>query len=217
MNIELPKQFSYYSNNRSGWARVENGFLLINDSVSWRKVAYSLAYAVKGKKKCSYCGKNIRKKKATIDHMFPKNYGGVSIPNNLTPSCTECNSIKGDLNQQQFMFFRNLKSSQRLEYKKSIYKLNEGIRYSVGFDLPSRWVTRVKITTITTGKRAGDDERGKNYNRVKNFWEKYNNLPSPIVISSNNVLLENYLVYKFALDIGIKVVPVIRLENVVVN
>ena len=42
---------------------------------------------------CQYCGKS--KKKMTIDHIVPKNKGGLNTWYNLVAACVCCNSIKG--------------------------------------------------------------------------------------------------------------------------
>jgi len=43
---------------------------------------------------CQYCGKKT--KKLTIDHVKPKNKGGIDSWENLVTACVKCNLAKGD-------------------------------------------------------------------------------------------------------------------------
>jgi len=48
--------------------------------------------------KCGYCGKDIEFKEMQVDHMHPKCYTKHTIPvnhpDNLMPSCRQCNHYK---------------------------------------------------------------------------------------------------------------------------
>jgi hypothetical protein len=46
--------------------------------------------------KCSYCGKEITQKEATIDHITPKSKGGLNVWENLALACKKCNCFKDD-------------------------------------------------------------------------------------------------------------------------
>ena len=94
MKIPLPSKFIYYTNDRTASAYVRKNTLYINGLISWEKLAYDLCYALNGRKVCTYCGKTVKKSKMTLDHMFPRFFGGVSIPTNLTPACKSCNNKK---------------------------------------------------------------------------------------------------------------------------
>ena len=39
----------------------------------------------------------LTQKNRTLDHMYPRRWGGVSIPDNLVPSCKNCNGDKMDM------------------------------------------------------------------------------------------------------------------------
>jgi hypothetical protein len=45
------------------------------------------------KRKCRYCGRTFDF--MHIDHVYPKKYGGKTIPENLVTACAECNTRKG--------------------------------------------------------------------------------------------------------------------------
>ena len=49
--------------------------------------------------RCQYCGINIQKRYATLDHVLPISHGGKSIWENCVCACSDCNSRKGN-NQQ---------------------------------------------------------------------------------------------------------------------
>ena len=44
---------------------------------------------------CYYCGKNLPKEKATVDHIKPISLGGEDKPSNFCISCFDCNNEKG--------------------------------------------------------------------------------------------------------------------------
>ena len=37
-----------------------------------------------------------------MDHLYPQDLGGPTIPNNLAPTCSDCNSEKGNLTEKQY-------------------------------------------------------------------------------------------------------------------
>jgi 5-methylcytosine-specific restriction endonuclease McrA len=49
--------------------------------------------------RCSYCG---RRKARTVDHIKPMARAGCDWPDNLLPSCKDCNNAKGDMTVEQF-------------------------------------------------------------------------------------------------------------------
>ena len=40
---------------------------------------------------CVYCGSPANE----VDHVIPKNHGGLDLPSNLVASCNRCNNAKG--------------------------------------------------------------------------------------------------------------------------
>ena len=45
---------------------------------------------------CQYCGIDIQKRHATLDHVLPVSHGGKSVWENCVCACGECNSRKGN-------------------------------------------------------------------------------------------------------------------------
>lgn len=46
--------------------------------------------------RCAHCGKPLTKYTATIEHIFPRSWGGDNTMNNLTVLCRQCNVLKSD-------------------------------------------------------------------------------------------------------------------------
>lgn len=48
---------------------------------------------------CQYCGRNVKedKVKLHVDHIIPRNKGGLDISENLITSCSDCNLGKSDI------------------------------------------------------------------------------------------------------------------------
>jgi 5-methylcytosine-specific restriction endonuclease McrA len=45
---------------------------------------------------CQYCGIDVSRKSATLDHVLPVSLGGKSVWENCTTACMLCNSNKGN-------------------------------------------------------------------------------------------------------------------------
>lgn len=213
MYLELPKNFEYNIGDRRK-AYVKKDVLYITADQIWEKVAYNLTYAIKGKKICSYCGKDITYNSVTMDHMYPRAQGGVSIPNNLYPVCTECNNRKGDLNLAQYKIWLDLNEKERKEYRKEVAEENEIIRQKIGFKLKKNWVTMESITKVNPVVWKHYTSKDLKYMKDRKFLNLYNNAPRPVVIDCNNRILSGEHLYFAERDLGIKRIPIIKLKNV---
>jgi len=212
MIIELPKKFSY-SKDQYNYAKVRDGKLIIKGSLDFEDLMYNLAYAIKGRDSCYYCGKRV--KKITIDHMFPRDYGGISIPNNLLPSCQKCNSEKSNLNFYEYQIFKSLNKRQKNAFREKVERQNEKKRYKFGFNIPKSWVKTIHISRIFV--RVFFDQtlyKGKKYVKYTDFIKKYGHLPRPIILSGNFVLLDGFTILACGREQGIHHIPVVILENV---
>lgn len=212
MIIELPKKFSY-TKDQYNYAKVREGKLIIKGSLHFEELMYQLAYAIKGKETCYYCGKKVNK--ITIDHMFPRDYGGISIPNNMLPACPKCNSEKSNLNFHEYQIFKTLSKLEKDAFREKSYKQKEKIRFKFGFNLPKSWVKTVHFTRIFV--RVFFDQtlyKGKKYLKYTKFIKKYGHLPRPIILSGNFVLLDGFTILACGREQGIYNIPVVILENV---
>ena len=118
MIIELPLKF-YPSKRNINFVRITNGTLEVTGPIGFEKLMVDLTYRIKGNTRCYYCRRRITQKNITIDHLYPRDFGGVSITNNLEPACSKCNSQKSNMNQFEYEIWRTLKTD---EEKKGYYK-----------------------------------------------------------------------------------------------
>lgn len=215
MIMELPEEFSKVYNN--GWyVIIQDGILEIHGGCNYRTLMNEITYTLKGKTRCHYCYKIMRPEECTIDHLFPQDFGGVSITNNLEPSCGKCNSNKSNMNEMEFKIWRTLSSEEaRKSYCKKAINRKTALKYDLkridGFDLPQNWVTIQKLDLIQKATRTHGEAK---YLKTCSFIDKHNKLPVPLVLSSNQVVLSGIAAYAAAKAKGLKVVPVIILENV---
>ena len=45
---------------------------------------------------CQYCGTDVTRKTATLDHVIPSSHGGRTVWENATTACGPCNASKGN-------------------------------------------------------------------------------------------------------------------------
>lgn len=67
----------------------------------YRKKAKKRLFAGKRQRPCTYCGKPLSYKRATLDHMTARSRGGRDI-GNLALACHSCNQRKGALSADEF-------------------------------------------------------------------------------------------------------------------
>lgn len=53
--------------------------------------------------KCTYCGSGLSPSKWQLDHVVPLSKGGENSSINITPSCKECNQMKGAMGIEKFL------------------------------------------------------------------------------------------------------------------
>lgn len=209
MIMELPKKFKAPS------ITCTNYTLIINHLVRYETLMYNLSKACKGNK-CIYCGKKMRRSNFTLDHRYPRAIGGISITNNLFPCCSTCNVAKGNLTHEEFLEIIKLSKKDRKIYLRYIQENNNEIFKNSGFKLPKKWVT-YENSNVISYQTLKSYIRGKKYNKIAEFYNAYGNLPRPIIVDKNNLLLEGYNIILFAKEKHIIQVPVIQLENVIVK
>lgn len=145
MIIELPSQYERFK-GKNDFVRIREGVLELKGNYDFEKIMIEFAYLLKGKNQCYYCRNSVQPNKITIDHIYPLDFGGVTITNNLEPACQSCNSKKSNMNQFEFNIWRTIgsKEEQKSFYHKTIAKKRRRKRDSKirkGFDLPKKWVT----------------------------------------------------------------------------
>ncbi|MGN1330062.1 MAG: HNH endonuclease [Clostridia bacterium] len=219
MIIELPSQYERIE-GKNNFARVREGVLELKGNYDFEKIMIEMAYLLKGKNRCHYCRNSVPEDKITIDHLYPLDFGGVTITNNLEPACHSCNSKKSNMNQFEFNIWRtiNSKEEQKSFYHKTIAKKRArkmNPKKKKGFDLPKKWVTYRNLSAIKKITKA-ENRKSERFKKMLMFARKYHKLPRPLIISSNYILLDGKIAYSVAKVLHFEEVPVIILENVVV-
>jgi 5-methylcytosine-specific restriction endonuclease McrA len=75
--------------------------------------------------KCQYCGCEVTRRTATLDHVHPVSHGGRSTWENSSCACSKCNSAKGNNKKIK---------PKRMPYKPTYWELVEK-RKRMKFDL----------------------------------------------------------------------------------
>lgn len=216
MIIELPKKFSIGDSRQKNDAFVEDGILKMRRTASFKHVMYELTFELKGgKHQCKYCGRFVNNKKITMDHIYPQDMGGPTIPNNLAPACEECNREKTNMTEEQYKSYKHLKNNEiKKEYLKKIQKEKELIKLRGGYEIPEEWICQKKINSIIAEIRLGDVTQSQSYQKVKRFYFQYGHFQKPIVLDKNGYLLDGFYTVIFAKKHDIEKIPIIQLENV---
>jgi hypothetical protein len=216
MIIKLPKKFYYTTNNSNSFAYVADGILYISGYINFEDLMYSLTYTIFGYDKCRYCGKLLTPADRSLDHIYPRSWGGVSIPNNLLPSCKMCNQNKADMAPYQYNRWLKLEThEERREYYKKCHKENSKRALNGKFILPHSWYEDFDVTKLFHDMDFSCLEQFK-IDKVNEYYETNHQYNHPIVVSSDNWLLKGKHIIYHAIVHEIKTVPAIVLENVVV-
>ena len=213
MNIELPERFFYSSDCRHN-SYVQDGILYVEGCTNYEHLMYSLSYGLKGYETCAYCGRKLESKIRTLDHMYPRNWGGVSIPENLLPACTRCNNEKNNLTTKQYMEWLSVGEPERGEYRQKCIEENRNQMQNSSFILPKSWVTPYDTAYIV---QEIDFEWILEYGNIgmDNYFETNHHYPRPIIVSANNWVFQGLHILYHAKMNGIRMVPAIILENVI--
>ena len=215
MIIALPEKFFYNADDRDR-AFVDKNTLYVEGRINFEGLMYSLTYSIKDSDHCLYCGRELLSNKRTLDHMYPKFFGGVSIPDNLAPCCPSCNSKKSCLTAQQFSKWRRITTADKRD---RVFKemVNSNIRkIKNGILLPREWLTYYNVSdvlkVISFDEVCNSQEANE---RIDMFYFKYQHYSKPIIVSSNDWVFAGFHILYHAKRHSIENVPAILLENVV--
>ncbi len=215
MKIQLPESFEYHE--KGLYATVDDGILKIT-SMNFEKLMYELTYRLKGRRRCSYCNRLFKPENLTLDHVFPRDYGGISIPNNLKPCCKKCNEAKSNLLPRQYKNVRQAKKSERVSLIASYQNENLEQRRQKGMLIPREWYEmrqNYAVYALITSERPFKESR--KYQRIQEMYETYGKICKPIVVSQNRFVVDGFTTLLVAKNLGIKEpLPFVILENVIV-
>ena len=71
------------------------------------RAEYAVIVEEKLKGRCEYCDCKLHKNNREVDHKTPISRGGSFNANNLAYICHNCNSAKGEMNEQEFRSILN--------------------------------------------------------------------------------------------------------------
>ena len=214
MNIKLPRSFTYTEKPSRNLAYVKNGKLYIEGNIDFENLMYNLTYALHGHERCCYCGSWLTEKSRTFDHMFPRAYGGVSIPDNLIPSCKKCNNKKNDMTYHQYIKYLKCQSDQERQeqYEKSIFANKSRIEKG-NYVIPKKWLVQYDITKLL--KQIDMKWLDRTCKKKGSSYVKRHAESNPIIVSSNGYMFKGVYALYYAKKNGLKEVPVIMLDNVI--
>ena len=215
MNIKLPKQFKMESKDGERLAYIEKGVLKIKRNTSLRRVMTEITFEIKGKNRCCYCGDFVPEDEITIDHMYPQDFGGPTISDNMLPSCKKCNGEKGNLNTRQYKKYLKAKKEGTLrECKEEIAREQRNIRRYNKFDIPENWIAEKELSNIIAIFNLGEEHKNHKYQKIVKHYEIYGSFQRPIIIDKNGFLLDGFLTLLYAKNNELKSIPTIQLDNV---
>lgn len=215
MKIQLPDHFFYTNKAQNGTAYVKNGILYIDGYVSFEAVMRTITYVIKGYNTCYYCGRELTDANRSLDHMYPRRWGGVSIPENLIPSCKDCNCDKKGMTYAQFMQYRKFKTQERRnEYYDTCEAENTRVIRRAKFVIEREWISVYKVRELLKHIEFNELEKRKS-KKLAAYYRNWGQYTHPVIISSNGrVLKGNHILYH-AKKINRKHVIAIVLDNVV--
>lgn len=216
MIIRLPASYFYKARGQNNYAYVSNNTLYIVGFVNLDYLMYNISYTLNGYKRCYYCGCVLTSSNRTLDHIHPRSWGGVSLPDNLVPSCKNCNKEKSDMTPEQYEKFKTInKSDKQHEFYQKCIQENENFMKTRNFLVPDDWVTMYDASKLIECLSFRFLEMSK-MEKLENYFNTIKQYPHPIVVSSNGWLFKGKHILYHARKIHCPVVPAIVLENVVV-
>ncbi len=162
---------------------------------------------------CSYCGRILRADEIYYNRIYPKEVGGIKIPQNLLLTCKRCNNNKGNMMTKfEYLQFINSNKKQKLELKAKVKESIEFYRKEMAYKIPKNWIEYVNIEQeeIKTSLVKLNNNKLK---FEKEFYDKYKYLTTPIVINSQKYLLDGVEKYKLARKQKLNNIPVVIIEN----
>ena len=215
MNISLPKSFSYVADSRNR-AYIRGDTLVIIGNINFDSLMYELTYATYEDDVCFYCGEKVTRKTRSLDHMYPKVWGGVSIPDNLVLSCNKCNSEKNCLTTWQYLRWSRKRRSKK--DKEEVYQnmvANNAAKYHNEIILPSEWMIDYPTAYFEDVDLPFGKFHNKTQEKLSKFYEEHGHYPKPMIVTSNDFILQGKDILFHARLHDIDLVPVIILENVI--
>ena len=88
------------------------------------------------------------------------------------------------------------------------------MRELVDFDIPQEWLSEEEISKLIVMLDLEDNYKGQMYNKISRYYEKNHHFQKPVIIGKNDFVFDGFLATMYAKNVGLKRVPVIRMDNV---
>lgn len=214
MIIELPEKFVYTDRTSQIGAYSKDGKLYIDSHVNYEGLMYTIAYLQNGYDSCYYCGGKLTDETRTIDHKFPRCWGGVSVPPNLVPCCDRCNQQKANMTHPQYIRWKKYvsKNKKKTYYKEAIKK-NQKIYSRGGLVLPQSWTREYDITDILSRIDSFNIAQ-KRFEKIVEHYDATHSYPRPIIVTADGWVLKGMSILYHAKLNNVTELEAIILENV---
>jgi len=107
--------------------------------------------------RCQYCGKQCKSQELNLDHVIPKERGGMLSWENIVTSCIRCNTHKSNRTPKE--------ANMRLMKKPRQPKSRPFVAYIIGQEIDAEWKhflhtshEEVAVEIIRSGVELGDKE-----------------------------------------------------------
>ena len=191
-------------------AEVKGNTLYLYKKGDFKDVMYALTYEIFGYDECYFCHRKLRNhetqcnnqeyfSKISMDHLIPQDFGGPTIPNNMRPACTACNSRKGNMFEDEFYEFLKVyqevirTGNQELleNFRTNLLAKQEKRRKGDIPSLPAEWLADNSPRSIWVNYRIGEI-KGGSYMRMLEDVAQYGYLIKPVTVTANNVLVDGF-------------------------
>ena len=112
MYITLPKKLDERIVEDLGAFKDKKGRLYVRRD-DFEKTMAAITYQLKGEDTCKYCGTILTHAIRTIDHVYARDLGGPTVPNNLEPCCKSCNTRKRIFDKEEFERYLQIEKSEK--------------------------------------------------------------------------------------------------------
>lgn len=209
-------------------AEVKGDMLYLYKKGDFKDVMYALTYMVYGDDECYYCHRKLRRhesqndnrkyfSKISMDHLIPQDFGGPTLPNNMRPACTACNSRKGNMFEDEYLEFlriqdivmRTGKQELMEKFKQELFERQEKRRKGDIPCIPQEWIADSSLKSMWVNYMVGQ-KKGGSYAQMVSDVENYGCLIKTITCTANNVLVDGFnanLVSTF-LEVPAIIIPV---------
>lgn len=208
MKIPLPKNYTY-----KDIAYEKDGILYIKQLYSFHSMMFDVTYKTTENFECKYCGIKLTRDSSTLDHVCPVFLGGPYLPCNLSICCRRCNGLKDSMLEEDFKYYQELSKKAQLRYKADYRKKLSKLLNETPV-IPSEWFSYENIESISLDHIS---RANKSLSKPRTLYNRYKRIRTPIIVDKNHTLLDGYYSYIIAKENDVTIVPVIVLENVVLE